>query len=53
MVFNSTEALQGGHNIEEFISHGLELLSSLLPQSISADELKLASVILINAIIIQ
>lgn len=34
------DTLEGGHNIEEFISHGLELLSYLLPPSVSPDDLK-------------
>ena len=34
------DTLEAGHNIEEFISHGLELLSYLLPPSVSSDDLK-------------
>ena len=34
------DTLEAGHNIEEFISHGLELLSYLLPPSVSPDDLK-------------
>ena len=35
------ETLQAGHNIEELISHGLELLSYLLPPTSSPDDLRL------------
>ena len=34
------ETLENGHNIDELISHGIDLLSNLLPESASGDELR-------------
>ena len=34
------ETLEAGHNIDELISHGLDLLSNLLPESASGEELR-------------
>ena len=34
------ETLEAGHNIEPLISHGIDLLSDLLPTSSSGDELR-------------
>jgi len=34
------ETLEAGHNIEQLISNGIDLLSDLLPTSSSGDELR-------------
>jgi len=34
------ESLEAGHSIDELISHGIDLLSNLLPVTSSGDELK-------------
>ena len=36
----SLETLEAGHDIDELISHGLDLVSSLLPKSATGEELR-------------
>ena len=43
VLVNATETLENGHNIDELISHGIDLLSNLLPESASGDELRSVS----------
>ena len=42
-IFPSTaliETLESGHSIDELISHGIDLLTILLPQTASGEELR-------------